>query len=82
MGSPVSGGYGARICVIDTQTWRFCAIQEKDAVFHPEMEAFAKPYGFKWMAYEKVIPTARQAQRGSFWTVETSFLPGRTFESN
>lgn len=74
-------GYSARICVIDNTNLAVLHGTGKDAVFHPEMEAFAKPYGFTWMAHEKGHSNRKAGTERSFWTVQTNFLPGRTFES-
>lgn len=74
-------GFSARICVIDNTNLAVLRGTGKDAVFHPEMTAFAKPYGFTWMAHEKGHANRKAGVERSFWTVETNFLPGRSFES-
>lgn len=74
-------GYSARICVIDNTNLAVLRGTGKDAVFHPEMEAFAKPYGFRWMAHEKGHANRKAGTERNFRTVETNFFPGRTFES-
>jgi len=53
----------------------------KDAVMVPEMEAFAKQYGFRFLCHEKNHPNRKAGEERSFWTVETNFLPGRHFQS-
>src|SRR5215831_665809 len=47
-----------------------------DAVMVPEMEAFAKQYGFRFVCHEKNHPNRKAGEERSFWTVETNFLPG------
>ena len=74
-------GFCARICIIDNTNLAVLRGTGKDAVFHPEMTAFAKPYGFTWMAHEKGHANRKAGKERNFWTVETNFLPGRSFES-
>jgi transposase len=74
-------GRSARICVIDNTNLAVLRGTGKDAIFHPEMITFAKPYGFTWMAHEKGHANRKAGVERSFWTVETNFLPGRSFES-
>jgi transposase len=74
-------GYSARICVIDNTNLAVLHSTGKDAVFHPEMISFAKPYGFAWLAHEKGHSNRKAGTERSFWTVQTNFLPGRTFKS-
>ena len=44
--------------------WRFCA----------------KPYRFRFVCHEKGHPDSKAGEERSFWTTETNFLPGRTFQ--
>lgn len=74
-------GHSPRICVIDNTNLAVLSGTGKDAVFHPEMKAFARPYGFGWMAHEKGHSNRKAGTERNFWTVETNFFPGRTFES-
>ena len=74
-------GYTAQTCVIDNTNLAVLHGTGCDAVFHPEMLAFAKPYGFAWLAHEKGHANRKAGCERSFWTVETNFLPGRTFAS-
>ena len=74
-------GYSARVCVIDNTNLAVLSGTGKDAVFHQEMTAFARPYGFTWLAHEKGHSNRKAGTERNFWTVETSFFPGRTFES-
>lgn len=73
--------YAAKTCVIDNTSLAVLHGTGKDAVFHPEMVSFAKPYGFTWLAHEKGHANRKAGCERSFWTVETNFLPGRTFVS-
>lgn len=72
-------GYSARRCVIDNTNLAILSGTGKQAVIHPEMEAFSKPYGFDWLAHEKGHSNRKAGKERNFWTVETNFLPGRTF---
>lgn len=75
-------GYAAKICVIDNTNLAVLHGTGKNAVFVPEMEAFAKDFGdFKWLAHEKGHSDRKAGEERSFWTVETNFFPGRKFSS-
>ena len=50
-----------------------------NALIVPEMEAFAKQYGFVFRCHEIGHCNRKAGEERSFWTVETNFLPGRTF---
>jgi transposase len=72
-------GYTPRQCIIDNTNlarWRGSGAQ---AVMVPEMEAFAKQYGFQFRCHEKGHPDRKAGEERSFWTVETNFLAGRAF---
>ncbi len=45
------------------------------------MVEFSRRYGFKFLCHELRHPNRQAGEERSFWTVETNFLPGRTFES-
>jgi hypothetical protein len=45
------------------------------------MVAFGKQYGFVFLCHELGHCNRKAGEERSFWTVETNFLPGRTFES-
>jgi transposase len=73
--------HAAPVCIIDNTNlarWRGTG---KDAVMVPEMEAFGKQYGFRFLCHEKNHPNRKAGEERSFWTVETNFLPGRHFQS-
>ena len=73
--------YSAPVCIIDNTNLARLKGTGKDAVIVPEMEAFAKQYGFRFVCHEKGHPNRKAGEERSFWTVETNFLPGRRFES-
>ena len=69
------------LCVIDNTNlarWRGLGAQ---AVMVPEMAAFAKMYGFRFLCHAPKHADRKAGEERSFSTVETNFLPGRTFES-
>jgi hypothetical protein len=72
-------GYAAGRCVIDNTNLAVLHGTGKDAVFHPEMIQFAKPFGFEWFAHEKGHANRKAGKERNFWTVQTNFLAGRTF---
>jgi transposase len=74
-------GHSASICVIDNTNLARLRGTGKDAVIVPEMVQFAKQYGFIFLCHEKGHANRKAGEERSFWTVETNFLPGRSFES-
>jgi len=74
-------GYSAAQCVIDNTNLARLRGTGKSAVIAPEMEHFARQYGFKFLCHEINHPNRKAGEERSFWTVETNFLPGRTFEN-
>jgi len=74
-------GYTAKICIIDNTNLAVLYGTGEGAVMVPEMEAFASSYGFKWKAHEKGHANRKAGKERNFRTVETNFLPGRTFKS-
>jgi transposase len=74
-------GYTPRICVIDNTNlarWRGLGA---NAVMVPEMDAFAKAYGFRFLCHAPKHSDRKAGEERSFLTVETNFIPGRSFES-
>ena len=74
-------GYAPRLCVIDNTNlarWRGLELQ---AVFIPEMEAFAKAYGFRFLCHAPKHSDRKAGEERSFLTVETNFIPGRAFQN-
>ena len=72
-------GYTAQDCIIDNTNLARLGGTGKNAVIHPEMEAFSKQYGFKFRCHALNHPNRKAGEERSFWTVETNFLKGRTF---
>src|SRR5205807_3571498 len=73
--------YAARVCIIDNTNLARWKGTGRDAVIVPEMEAFAKQYGFRFVCHEKGHANRKAGEERSFWTVETNFFPGRSFAS-
>jgi transposase len=73
--------HAAPVCIIDNTNLARLRGTGKDAVMAPEMEAFAKQYGYRFVCHEKNHPNRKAGEERSFWTVETNFLPGRHFQS-
>ncbi|MGA8055635.1 MAG: IS21 family transposase, partial [Burkholderiales bacterium] len=66
-------------CVIDNTSVMVVGGAGADAVFAPEMEAFAATLGFKFMAHRVNDPNRKARVERPFLYVQTNFLPGRTF---
>jgi len=73
--------YSARQCIIDNTNLARLRGAGKQAVIVPEMDAFSRRYGFQFTCHAIDHPNRKAGNERSFWTVETSFLPGRTFDS-
>jgi hypothetical protein len=73
--------YSATRCVIDNTNLAVLHGTGREAVFNPEMIMFARPYGFEWKAHEINHPNRKAGIERSFYTIETNFFPGRSFES-
>jgi transposase len=73
--------YCPKTCVIDNTNLAVLYRSGSQAVFNPEMVAFANNYGFSWKAHAINHPDRKAGTERNFWTVETNFLPGRKFES-
>jgi hypothetical protein len=71
-------GVGAR-CVIDNTSVMLAGGAGPDAVFAPEMAAFARALGFKFMAHRVNDPDRKARIERPFAWIEGNFLPGRTF---
>jgi len=74
-------GYSATQCIIDNTNLARLRGAGRLAVINPEMEAFSKQYGFRFICHALKHPNRKAGEERSFWTVETNFLPGRTFQS-
>jgi hypothetical protein len=73
-------GYAPPICVIDNTNlarWRGLGA---NAVMVPEMEAFGKAYGFRFVCHAPKHSDRKAGEERSFLTVETNFIPGRVFQ--
>ena len=66
-------------CVIDNTSVMVVGGAGADAVFAPEMEAFAATLGFKFMAHRINDPNRKARIERPFFYVQTNFLPGRSF---
>jgi hypothetical protein len=74
-------GYAASRCIIDNTNLARLRGSGRQAVIVPEMVSFAHRYGFEFVCHEINHPNRKAGNERSFWTVETNFLPGRSFES-
>lgn len=74
-------GYSAPECIIDNTNLARLRGIGKRAVIVPEMEVFAKQYGFKFRCHERGHSNRKAGEERGFWTVETNFFPGRDFQS-
>ena len=74
-------GYAARRCIIDNTNLARLRGAGSQAVIVPEMVVFAKRYGFEFVCHAIHHPNRKAGEERSFWTVETNFLRGRTFDS-
>jgi transposase len=74
-------GYAPPICVIDnTNLARLCGLGA-NAVITAEMEAFSRTYGFRFLCHARGHSDRKAGEERSFSTVETNFVPGRTFQN-
>jgi len=74
-------GYGAPCCIIDNTNLARLRGTGRQAVMVPEMAVFGRQYGFEFRCHELGHSNRKAGEERSFWTVETNFLPGRTFSS-
>jgi len=74
-------GYVAYICIIDNTNLARLRGSGKNAIIVPEMEDFARQYGFEFVCHEIRHSNRKAGNERSFYTVETNFFPGRTFKS-
>ncbi len=74
-------GYTAGICIIDNTNLARLRGSGKNAVITPEMEKFAEEYGFQFVCHEIGHANRKAGNERSFYTVETNFFPGRSFET-
>ncbi|MFQ5472107.1 MAG: helix-turn-helix domain-containing protein [Dehalococcoidia bacterium] len=74
-------GYAARHCIIDNTNLARLRGVGSHAVIVPEMDAFSRARGFQFICHALDHPNRKAGNERSFWSVETGFLPGRTFTS-
>src|SRR5207249_2028010 len=74
-------GAAARRCIIDNTNLARLRGTGANALIVPEMEAFAKQYGFEFKCHALKHPDRKAGEERSFRFVETNFLPGGTFGS-
>lgn len=74
-------GYAACTCIIDNTNLARLRGTGATAVIVPEMERFGASYGFRFLCHEIGHANRKAGEERSFWTVETNFLTGRTFQS-
>ncbi|MBN1578454.1 MAG: hypothetical protein JW913_17970 [Chitinispirillaceae bacterium] len=72
-------GYCARYCIIDNTNLAVGAGTGSAALMSPEMASFADNYGFTWKAHAVGHANRKAGTERNFHTIETNFLPGRTF---
>jgi len=73
--------YAAENCIIDNTNLARLRGTGRNAVMVPEMERFAAQYGFKFVCHEKGHANRKAGNERGFYTVETNFFPGRSFDS-
>lgn len=74
-------GYAAPVCIIDNTNLARLSGSGGKAVIVPEMEQFARQYGFAFKCHEIKHANRKAGNERSFYTIETNFIPGRRFES-
>jgi hypothetical protein len=74
-------GYCAKQCIIDNTNLARLRGTGSNAVIIPEMEQFAKGYGFRFLCHQIGHANRKAGEERSFRTTETNFLPGRRFQS-
>jgi transposase len=74
-------GHAAGQCIIDNTNLARLRGTGKNAVIVPEMEQFAKQYGFEFICHEIGHANRKAGNERGFYTVETNFFPGRKFQN-
>lgn len=74
-------GHAAKHNIIDNTSLARLRGTGKNAVIVPEMVAFGRQYGFEFICHAVKHANRKAGEERGFWTTETNFLPGRTFES-
>jgi hypothetical protein len=73
-------GHSAPVCIIDNTNLARLSGTGKNAVIVPEMQQFAKSYGFCFVCHEKGHANRKAGDERGFFTVTTNFFPGRKFK--
>jgi transposase len=73
-------GYAAPLCIIDNTNLARLYGSGAQALMCPEMAAFSQQFGFQFRCHAIDHPNRKAGEERSFFTVETNFLPGRTFQ--
>jgi transposase len=74
-------GYTAGTCIIDNTSLARLKGTGKNAVIESEMEQFARQFDFVFVCHEKGHSNRKAGNERGFYTIETNFFPGRTFEN-
>jgi transposase len=74
-------GYCAHTCIIDNTHLAILYGSGSSAVMCLEMIGFANNYGFTWKAHAIRHANRKAGTERNFYTVETNFLSGRTFDT-
>jgi len=72
--------YAAGICIIDNTNLARLHGTGKNAVIVPEMEQFARQYGFAFVCHEIKHSNRKAGNERGFFTIVTNFFAGRKFE--
>ncbi len=75
-------GGACRQCVIDNSHVVIACGTGKNAQVSPEMEAFEKRFGFKFLAHELGDADRSGKVERPFWYIERNFLVGRRFKDD
>jgi transposase len=73
-------GYAADVCIIDNTSLARLRGTGKNAVIVPEMQQFAKQYGFEFVCHEVMHSNRKAGNERGFFTIVTNFFAGRQFE--
>ena len=74
-------GRSAKQCIIDNTNLARLRGAGSGAIIVAEMNAFSHRYGFQFVCHAIKHPNRKAGNERAFWTTETNFLPGRTFDS-
>jgi transposase len=74
-------GCSAKECIIDNTNLARLRGAGAQALMVPEMSGFARQYGFTFRCHALGHANRKAGEERSFYTVETNFLAGRTFQN-